>query len=41
MTALLALSDAVAACGPHYPDLHAPATPEQVLAAIHRARGDV
>ena len=41
ISAFLALSDAVAACGAHYPDLHAPATPEQVLAAIHRARGDV
>ncbi|WP_415404012.1 xanthine dehydrogenase molybdopterin binding subunit [Tateyamaria sp. SN3-11] len=41
ISAFLALSDAVAACGAHYPDLHAPATPEQVLAAIHRARRDV
>ena len=41
ISAFLALSDAVAACGPHYPDLHSPATPEQVLGAIHRARGDV
>ncbi len=39
ISAFLALSDAVAACGPHYPDLHAPATAEAVLAAIHRARG--
>lgn len=36
---LMALSDAVASCGDAYPDLHAPATAEQVLAAIHRARG--
>lgn len=35
----LALSDAVAACGPIYPDLQAPATPEEVLCAVHRARG--
>ncbi|ASM71152.1 MULTISPECIES: xanthine dehydrogenase molybdopterin binding subunit [Roseobacteraceae] len=35
----LALSDAVASCGKDYPELHAPATAEQVLAAIHRARG--
>ncbi|MEL6452571.1 MAG: xanthine dehydrogenase molybdopterin binding subunit [Pseudomonadota bacterium] len=41
ISAFLALSDAVSACGPHYPDLHAPATPEALLAAIHRARGDV
>ncbi|SEN50980.1 xanthine dehydrogenase molybdopterin binding subunit [Palleronia pelagia] len=35
----LALSDAVAACGPHYPALDAPATAERVLAAVRRARG--
>ena len=40
ISAWLALSDACAACGPHYPDLRAPATPEAVLAAVHRARGD-
>ncbi|MEL6958908.1 MAG: xanthine dehydrogenase molybdopterin binding subunit [Pseudomonadota bacterium] len=39
ISAHLALADACAACGPNYPDLHAPATAEQVLAAIHRARG--
>ncbi|SHF22941.1 xanthine dehydrogenase, molybdenum binding subunit apoprotein [Loktanella atrilutea] len=39
ISAFLALSDAVAACGPGWPDLQAPATPEAVLAAIHRARG--
>ena len=38
ISAFLALSDAVAACGTGYPDLHAPATPEAVLAAVHRAR---
>jgi xanthine dehydrogenase large subunit len=38
ISAFLALSDAVAACGAAYPDLHAPATPEQILAAIGRAR---
>ena len=38
ISAFLALSDAVSACGPAYPDLHAPATAEAVLAAIHRAR---
>ena len=36
ISALMALSNAVAACGDGYPDLHAPATPEQVLAAIGR-----
>ncbi|MEO0402320.1 MAG: xanthine dehydrogenase molybdopterin binding subunit [Pseudomonadota bacterium] len=41
ISAFLALGDAVGACGPHYPDMHAPATPEQILAATHRARGDV
>ena len=39
ISAHLALSDAVAACGPNYPDLQAPATAEQVLAAVYRARG--
>ncbi|WP_373635114.1 xanthine dehydrogenase molybdopterin binding subunit [Yoonia sp. SS1-5] len=39
ISAFLALSDAVSACGPHYPDLQAPATAEEVLRAIGRARG--
>jgi len=39
ISAHLALADACAACGPAYPDLQAPATPEAVLAAVHRARG--
>ncbi len=34
----LALSDAVSACGPAYPDLQAPATAEEVLNAITRTR---
>ncbi len=34
-----ALSAACAACGPGWPDLRAPATPEAVLAAVKRARG--
>ncbi|MEM9756938.1 MAG: molybdopterin cofactor-binding domain-containing protein, partial [Pseudomonadota bacterium] len=38
ISVLMALSDACAACGPHYPDLQAPATPEAVLAAVTRAR---
>ncbi|MCK0095247.1 xanthine dehydrogenase molybdopterin binding subunit [Yoonia sp. F2084L] len=37
-SAFLALSDAVAACGPAYPDLQAPATAEEVLRAVKRAR---
>ncbi|MEL7124607.1 MAG: xanthine dehydrogenase molybdopterin binding subunit [Pseudomonadota bacterium] len=41
ISAFLALSDAAASCGPHYPDLHAPATPEAVLRAVKTARGDV
>jgi xanthine dehydrogenase, molybdopterin binding subunit len=39
ISAFLALSDACAACGPNYPALNAPATPEECLAAIERARG--
>jgi xanthine dehydrogenase large subunit len=39
ISAFLALSDACASCGPHYPALDAPATPERVLAAVRRARG--
>jgi xanthine dehydrogenase large subunit len=34
-----ALSQACAAAGPFYPDLQAPATPEEVLAAVGRAQG--
>ena len=34
-----ALGHACAACGPNFPDLQAPATPEAVLAAVRRARG--
>jgi len=39
ISAFLALSDACAACGPNYPALNAPATPEELLNAIARARG--
>ncbi|PVA07143.1 xanthine dehydrogenase molybdopterin binding subunit [Thalassorhabdomicrobium marinisediminis] len=35
----LALADACAACGPNFPDLQAPATAEEVLQAVKRARG--
>jgi len=34
-----ALGNACAACGPNFPDLQAPATPEAVLAAVKRAKG--
>ncbi len=36
ISALMALSDAVAACGDTYPSLDAPATPERVLMAVMR-----
>ncbi len=39
ISAFLALSDAVASCGSSYPDLQAPATAEEVLRAVKRARG--
>ena len=39
ISAFLALSDAVASCGDAYPDLQAPATPEEILRAVQRARG--
>lgn len=39
ISALMALSDAVAACGDGYPALDAPSTPECVLAAVRRVRG--
>jgi len=38
ISAFLALSDAVAACGADYPALDAPATPERVLMAARRVR---
>jgi len=38
ISAFLALSDAVAACGDGYPDLEAPATAEHILEAIARVR---
>jgi len=39
ISAHLALSDAVAACGNTYPALEAPATPEEVLRALHHTKG--
>ncbi|MEO1551085.1 MAG: xanthine dehydrogenase molybdopterin binding subunit [Pseudomonadota bacterium] len=43
ISALMALSDAVASCGTGeaYPDLDAPATPERVLRAVDAQRGEV
>ena len=41
ISAFSALAEACAACGPHWPDLQAPATAEAVLAAVKRARGAV
>ncbi|MEM6409117.1 MAG: xanthine dehydrogenase molybdopterin binding subunit [Pseudomonadota bacterium] len=38
ISTLMALSDAVAACGAAYPDLDAPATAERVLAAVTRVQ---
>ena len=38
ISAFLALSDAVAACGSAYPQLDAPATAERVLTAVQRMR---
>jgi xanthine dehydrogenase large subunit len=38
ISAFLALADAVKACGPHYADLQAPATAEEILRAVGRAR---
>jgi xanthine dehydrogenase large subunit len=38
ISAFLALSDAVSACGPSYPSLQAPATAEEVLRAVQKAQ---
>ena len=38
ISAFLALSDAVQSCGPNYPDLQAPATAEEIMRAVGRAR---
>ncbi|WP_299927632.1 xanthine dehydrogenase molybdopterin binding subunit [uncultured Pelagimonas sp.] len=38
ISVLMALSDAVSACGDRYPDLHAPATAERVLKAVQQVR---
>jgi xanthine dehydrogenase large subunit len=38
ISALMALSDAVAACGSSYPDLHAPATAERIFNAVQGVR---
>ena len=39
ISAFMALSDAVAACGAGYPALDAPATPERLLQAVSRMQG--
>ena len=39
ISAYLALSNAISACGLNYPDLQAPATSEEVFCAIKRAQG--
>ncbi|CUH78159.1 xanthine dehydrogenase molybdopterin binding subunit [Tropicibacter naphthalenivorans] len=41
ISVLMALSDAVAACGVAYPALDAPATPERLLAAIRKVRDEL
>ena len=41
ISAWSALSDAAAACGPHFPDLQTPATAEAVLSAVKRAQNGV
>ncbi|WP_425101500.1 xanthine dehydrogenase molybdopterin binding subunit [Tropicibacter sp. S64] len=41
ISVLMALSDAVASCGEAYPALDAPATPEAVLEAVRRVRGEL
>jgi xanthine dehydrogenase large subunit len=41
ISALMALSDAVAACGESYPSLDAPATPERILKTIEQVRNGV
>ena len=38
ISALMALSDAVASCGAAYPDLDAPATPERLLMAVRKVQ---
>lgn len=39
ISAYLALSHAIAACGADYPHLDAPATPERILGAVNRLKG--
>lgn len=41
ISALMALSDAIAACGTGYPALDAPATPERILHAIRKVRDEL
>ena len=39
ISAFLAISNAVSACGSNYPHLQAPATAEEIFFAIKRAKG--
>ena len=41
ISALMAISDAISACGDAYPSIDGPATPERVLAAVNRVRNGV
>ncbi|MDG1738967.1 MAG: xanthine dehydrogenase molybdopterin binding subunit [Paracoccaceae bacterium] len=41
ISALMAISDAISACGDVYPSIDGPATPERVLAAVNRVRNGV
>ena len=41
ISALLALSNAIEACGDAYPDLDAPATAETILKTVNRVRDDI
>ncbi len=41
ISVLMALSDAVAACGSGYPSLDAPATPEAILRAVRKMRNEL
>ena len=41
ISALMAISDAIGACGTGYPSLDAPATPERILKTIEQVRHGV
>jgi xanthine dehydrogenase large subunit len=40
ISAFLAISNAVSACGANYPNLQAPATAEEIFFAVKRANGE-